>query len=80
MPAGGSRPLHQKRKFRIDDHFAYSEADYAYIIASPRSAVRADLAREAAEALHPYSPFRDRLAKHRGKIYLAEAGSNVAYG
>ncbi len=29
-------------------------------------------------ALHPRSPFRDRLAKHRGKIYLAEAGSNVA--
>ena len=27
--------------------------------------------------LHPCSPFRDSLAKHRGKIYLAEAGSNV---
>ena len=27
---------------------------------------------------HPYSPFRDRLAKHKGKIYLVKAGSNFA--
>ncbi len=30
-------------------------------------------------ALHPRFPFRERLAKHKGKIYLAWAGSNVAY-
>jgi hypothetical protein len=30
-------------------------------------------------ALHPRSPFRERLAEHKGKIYIAGAGSNVAY-
>ena len=29
-------------------------------------------------AFHPRSPFRERLAKHKGKIYVAGAGSYVA--
>ena len=29
-------------------------------------------------AFHPRSPFRERLAKHNGKIYVAGAGSYVA--
>ncbi len=29
-------------------------------------------------AFHPRSPFRERQAKHKGKIYVAEEGSYVA--